>query len=192
MATTGVTSSFIDSSIITTDDFNKITDIHDQTQLDPNMLPAIAAIFQSQGVTNTFGFQLLHRHYQIPEASIALTAPIGSIIVTKITPVANVDTTAIRGQLYLLNDKGKFQAYEYEYGPPISVPMEFLTELASFIQKNGLQTKFALNADPRPSQKFYEVFVGSQATAAVSGDVWKGDVIEPGQENKNLTPIGWY
>lgn len=185
MATSIIPSSLIETSLISSNDFNKIFDIHDQGQLEPDTLKAIGAIFQAHDVTDKFGLQLLHRHYQIPEDSIAVTTQIGgSIAVTKITPVGNVDTTAIRGQLYFLNDNGNFQAYEYEYGPAISFPSAFLVDLAAFIKQYGLQSKVALISDAPPSNPSYEVFLGSNATATVAGDVWKG-----GQND--METIGW-
>jgi hypothetical protein len=109
--------------LISAQDFNKITDIHEQKEIDPKHLKAIGAIFRAQHVEKNFGLQLLHRHYAISDGFIALTTPIDhSIVVTKVTPISSVDQSAIRGQLYLLNENGKFQAYEYEYGRPINFP----------------------------------------------------------------------
>ena len=185
MAETPLPTELIESSFISAEDFNQIVDIYDQDQIDHDTLTAIAKIFESHEVTNKFGLQLLHRHYQMPEGSIAVTSSIGdSIAVTKITPVGNIDPAAIRGQLYLLNSKGKFQAYEYEHGKPISFPSGFLADMASFIQQHSLQSKVALISDVPPPYSTYEVLIGSNATATVAGNVWKG-----GQDS--LQTVGW-
>jgi hypothetical protein len=67
--------------------------------------------------------------------------------------------------LYLLNDDGKFQAYEYEYGEPFSFPDSFLRELSTFIQKNGLRGQIAITSSiPKTETGGVEIQLGSQAT----------------------------
>lgn len=67
------------------------------------------------------------------------------ISLTKITSVDAVDINAIRGVLYLRNDAGKFQAYEFEYGDPIDIPLVFLEDLSSALKMFGLEKVIALD-----------------------------------------------
>jgi len=60
------------------------------------------------------------------------------------TPLKDVDVDALGGQLYLINREGKFQVYEYQYGPAISFPDDFLEDLISFAKENNLTDKIAL------------------------------------------------
>jgi hypothetical protein len=166
-------------------DFNKITHIHDQTPLDLATLTDLCSIFQTHGVTDKFGIQLLHRHYVMPNESLAVTTRVdNSIVATKVTPASDVDFKKVRGQLYLLNQWSKFQAYEYEFGPSVTFPHMFLADLALYILQKGLQGKVALIADSPPGHPTYEVMLGTQTTASVSGDAWKA-----GQDQMSL--IGW-
>lgn len=157
----------MNSGIISASIFNKIPHIHDQPQLEPDLLEQFALLFQAHGVLDAHSLQLLHRHYQMPNDSIALTTQIDeSIYVTKITPIHDVDIEAICGQLYLLNDEGNFQAYEYEYGPPVSFPPAFLSDLASLIRQNEIQDKVAL-VSASPKCFSFEKVVGSDATVTI-------------------------
>ena len=155
--------------IISPEDFNRlIPHIHDQEEISVSVLNGLASIYRTHRVHNKYGCQLLHRHYDMPDKSIALTTEIGeSISVTKVTPLGNVDLRSIRGQLYLLNEEGRFQAYEYEYGLPLSFPDAFLKKLASFIQQNGLRDKIAITSsiDDKPRT---ETQLGSEATVTFS------------------------
>jgi hypothetical protein len=65
--------------------------------------------------------------------------------------------------LYLLNEEGRFQAYEYEYGAPLSFPDAFLKELASFIQTNGLRDNIAITSSIEEKPRA-EIQQGSEAT----------------------------
>jgi hypothetical protein len=85
------------------------------------------------------------------------------MFVTKLTPLSAIDLAKLRGQLYFLNE---FQAYEYEYGDPVSFPEPFLKELAGYISANGLRGQIALVSAP-PSPQTCEWTVGSQATITI-------------------------
>jgi hypothetical protein len=164
-------SPYLEPQIMLSDDFNKITDIHAQIPLTPDMLHAVAKIFQKHDAYNVHGLQLLHRHYMMPQKCIALTTAINDTIsVTKITQLKDVDPDQLRGQLYRLNDAGKFQAYEYEYGPPIQFSNGFLEELAGYIQANDLRDRIAIVADGSernfPSREYN---LGDAATVTVTG-----------------------
>jgi len=78
----------------------------------------------------------------------------------------------IRGQLYYLNRDRKFQAYEYEYGPPVDFPEEFLRDLITFIQARDIYDRFALasTAGAPNAPPMLEWEIGSQATATVAGE----------------------
>jgi len=173
--------------LISAHDFNRIPDIHEQSGLAPEILKAIGSIFQDHGVVNDHSLQLLHRHYRMPDNSIALTTSIDECIsVTKITPAGTVDLEAIRGQLYLLNKEDKFQAYEYEYGPPVSFSDAFLDELAWFIRKNVLQDKISLvSAAPVPEFSTFERAVGSEATVTISCE------LSANQGDEVTKIVGW-
>jgi len=180
-------SPYLEREFMRADDFNKITDIHAQAPLTLDILQTIAAIFQKHGAYNTHGLQLLHRHYDMPEKCVALTTTINDTIsVTKITQLADVKLDNVRGQLYMLNDHGKFQAYEYEYGPPIEFSNEFLEELAGYIRDNDLSDRVAIVADGSetnfPSREYN---LGDAATVTVTGG--------PGQRESEaeMDIVGW-
>ena len=111
------TSSLIDGSFTSAQEFNKfIPEIEDQVQLSFEQLQALRDILKGHNVQDKFGLHLLHRHYEMSENAIAMTARIDDDIeITKATSIAEIDHTVIRGQFYRLNEKGQFQAYEYEY-----------------------------------------------------------------------------
>jgi hypothetical protein len=100
----------------------------------------------------------------MPENCIPLTTESGNdVSVTKVTPLGKVNYDSIRGQLYLLNNHGKFQAYEYEHGPPVKFPHAFLQELAAFIEEKGLHDKICLTSSIDEKVRT-EIQLGSQAT----------------------------
>ena len=158
-------SRLIEPKIISPDDFNTlIPHIHDQKEFPADTLEGLQSIYRKHQVQNKYGCQLLHRHYDMPAGSIALTTEIDkSISVTKVTPLATTNLKSIRGQLYLLNEEGKFHAYEYEYGAPVSFPDAFLNDLAAFIQKNGLHDKLAITSSIYDTPTA-EIQIGSEAT----------------------------
>jgi hypothetical protein len=91
------------------------------------------------------------------------------ISLTKIVSLATVDGTAIRGVLYLLNDNGRFQPYEYEYGDEINIPPAFLKELADVLHKFKLEKVLALDISGgwKPDFRGFEYDYGTKATITV-------------------------
>jgi hypothetical protein len=85
------------------EDFNRlIPHIHDHKEVPLDVLKGLASIYRAYYVHNKYGCLLLHRNYNMPDKSIALTTEIGeSISVTKVTPLSNIDLPAIRGQLLI-------------------------------------------------------------------------------------------
>lgn len=160
--------SLIDPELLPASEFNKIPDIHDQPfGLPPEIVTAIGEIFRKHNVHEKHYLQLLHRHYPMKEGCIAVTKAVDDTMsVTKLTPLNDVDVSELRGQLYFLNDAGKFQAYEYEYGSPVSFPEPFLEDLAGYITANGIKSQIALVSAP-PGRKTYEWSIGSQATVTI-------------------------
>jgi len=158
-------SSLIDPEVLSSSDFNRlISHIHDQTEIPEDVLQSLATIYRAHSVDDKYGCQLLHRHYDMPENCIPLTTESGNdVSVTKVTPLGKVNYDSIRGQLYLLNNHGKFQAYEYEHGPPVKFPHAFLQELAAFIEEKGLHDKICLTSSIDEKVRT-EIQLGSQAT----------------------------
>lgn len=167
------TSQFIQPSILSSQDFNKIPPIHDQKEFDYEMWNAITAVFKQHNVDTKYGPQVLHRHYDMPEGAIALTTRAEKFSITKITPSNSIDPAAIRGQLYLLNEEGKFQAYEYEYGTPVPFPDAFLEDLANFLRKYDIRERFSLASSAAEQPTTVEIAVGSEATVSFSSEKFK-------------------
>jgi hypothetical protein len=125
-------------NIISAREFNAIPDLHEQVNLpnDPAIVAGLGDLFHRHNLHERFGLHLLHRHYILPEDCIALKSHVDAdISLTKIEPIATVDVSTIRGTLYLLNDDGRFQAYEYEHGDQIDIPSAFLEELSEALRK---------------------------------------------------------
>jgi len=171
--TTSATCALIEPRIITKQQFDKIVDIHEQEEFTEDEVAAIGEIFHAHRVVHKYGLQLLHRHFTLPEETLVLTEPVEQgINVSKVTSIDDVDLANARGQLYYLNDQGKFQAYEYEYGPPVDIPEAFLIDLAAFVDQHNMRDRFALastTTDPG-SKPFKEWEIGSQATVVIQGD----------------------
>jgi hypothetical protein len=93
---------------------------------------------------------------------------------TKITPLDAVDINKIRGALYLLNDTGKFQAYEFEYGDPLDIPPVFLKDLSSTLKEFGLEKVVALDVSGGPVSRTFpkalEYTIGNVATVTVEAN----------------------
>lgn len=156
--------------IISAREFNAIPDLHEQVNLpnDPAVVASLADIFHRHNLHERFGLHLLHRHYILPVDCIALKSQVDSdISLTKIEPIANVDVGAIRGTLYLLNDDGCFQAYEYEHGDPVDIPAVFLEELSEAFLKYKLEKVLALDIDASTSTTRFEYDYGRMATVTV-------------------------
>jgi hypothetical protein len=113
-----------DYTIISPQDFNVIPDIHDQVDFpnDPALFAALGNVFQKYDVNERFGLHLLHRHFILPENCVMLKSNVDAdISLTKITHLDSIEGIPVRGVLYLLNDAGRFQAYEFEYGDTIDI-----------------------------------------------------------------------
>jgi hypothetical protein len=168
-----VHSAFIEPRIITKPEFEKIPNIHGQREFSEDETTKIGDIFRAHGVCDKFSLQLLHRHFDIPDGAIVLTEPADpGVFVSKVTPIQEVDLLSTRGQLYYLNDEEKFQAYEYEYGPPVDFSEAFLKDLIAFIQTQDISDRFALasTAGVHNAPPMLEWEIGSQATVTVSGE----------------------
>jgi hypothetical protein len=161
----------VDPYIILSGAFNEISDIHHQSEYSSEELKGLRDIFVNHGVANKYGLQLLHRHYSLPPDTVAFCTPIDDeISATKVTPLDDVNVDELRGQYYLLNEDGRFQAYEYEHGPAEVFPDEFLKDIAGFIVEHNLRHKVAISStvlqNPIPSLEWE---FGSQATVTASG-----------------------
>ena len=167
--------SVLDPTILPAHDFNSIADIHDQCDLptDPAVVTALVNVFQKHDVQDRFGIHLLHRHFILPDGTIMFKPPPvdSDISLTKVTKLDAVDINKIRGALYLLNDTGKFQAYEFEYGDPVDIPPVFLQELASILKEFGLEKVVALDVSGGPGSRTFpkalEYTLGNLATVTV-------------------------
>lgn len=166
-------SALIDPRIITKYEFEKIPDIHVQQEFSDEETAAIGDIFRAHNVADKFSLQLLHRHFDIPDGAIVFAESVDpGVVVAKVTTIQDVDLMNARGQLYYLNKDGKFQAYEYEYGPIVTFPEAFLKELLEFIKARDLRDRFALaSTTVAPySAPMLEWQIGSQATVTISGE----------------------
>jgi hypothetical protein len=176
IAETVAVNSVIDIAILPAHEFNSsIADIHDQHDLptDPAIVAALADVFQKHNVQDCFGIHLLHRHFILPEGHIMFKQPPvdSDISLTKITKLDVVDINKIRGALYFLNDMGKFQAYEFEYGDPLDIPPAFLQDLSSRLKEFGLEKVVALDVSGGPVNRTFpkalEYTIGTFATVTV-------------------------
>jgi len=58
----------IDQRILSQESFSKITDIHDQVDLqsDPTVVATIRELFKKHNLNDRFEIHLLHRHFELP------------------------------------------------------------------------------------------------------------------------------
>jgi hypothetical protein len=174
----------VDPTFISKAAFDTIPLIYDQSDLETQHLANIGKIFDKHGVLTMHGLHLLHRHYLLLENHIAFTAHHREgARITKLTELDAVDSGALCGQLYLLNIKGKFQAYEYEYGEAVQFSQSFLQDLADYILEHNLRNKVALASTP-PTETTTEVEVGTTATVTVPNGKRK-----PGDK---IRVVGWH
>jgi len=142
-------------------------------RLEPAVIAELGHVFQRHEVQDRFGIHLLHRHFIVPNGSIMFKLPPvdSDISLTKITPVGTVDINAVRGVLYLLNQIGKFQAYEFEDGDPVDIPPAFLKDLSTVLKKFGLEKVIALDVCGGPASRTFpkslEYTLGNVATVTV-------------------------
>ena len=141
-------------NIISPSDFNAIPDIHDQVDFpyDPALFTTLGKVFKKYYLHERFGVHLLHRHFILPEDHLMLKLKIDEeISVTKVTSLHSIDNLPVRGVLYLLNDMGTFQAYEFEHGDAVDIPSLFLEELAEILRKFKMEKVIALDIGEPPA-----------------------------------------
>lgn len=183
---------FIEPSLVPAKDFNKIPHIDDQPALDPELAKEIGLIYQKHNVLELYGLHLLHRHYEITDNTVVhITAVDECIHVTKPSPADTVDLNNMRGRLYILNEAGKFQAYEYEPGPSSSFSESFLEDFADFIKKHNLRYRVALDAHAAAAKyPSIEFPAGSDATVTITGNLVEALHNTRG-EKENAKKVGW-
>src|SRR5271155_5431685 len=166
-----------DCTIISPSDFNAIPDIHNQVDFpnDPTLITALDEEFKKYDVHERFGIHLLQRHFVLPESCLMLKSKVDAeISLTKITSLHSVEQIPIRGVLYLLNDVGSFQAYEYEHGDTIDIPLFFLEELSGILRKFRMEKVIALDIGEfqagHNSFPSFEYVLGDTATVTVQLD----------------------
>jgi len=183
-----VPSPLLDLELVTKSQFDSIPDIHSQCNLPQSTVLEIGELFKKHKVVDQFGLHLLHRHFPLEIGQIPVTTVLDDIVeLTKLTPIEEVPQHAangtFRGQLWYLNDKNKFQAYEYEYGPVIEFPQEFLQEFADYIHVNNLQQTVALSTSPSSSTTL-EYELGTTATVTVHR-------APEGEQERDCRMVGW-
>jgi len=166
-----VPSPLLDLDLVTKSQFDSIPDIHSQHDFPQGNVLEIGEIFKKHNVVDTLGLHLLHRHFPLEIGQVPVTTVLDDIVeLTKLTPIEEIPQHAangtFRGQLWYLNDRNRFQAYEYEYGPPIEFPQAFLQEFAEYIRVNNLQQIVALSTSPSSSSTM-EYELGTTATVTV-------------------------
>jgi hypothetical protein len=171
-------------SFISSELFNALTHVNDQSNVKTSDLLELGAVFQKYKVVDKYVLGLLHRHYDITPGKIAVTTDIASTVsITRPGEISSLDGRSIRGQLYFLyNDN--WQAYEYEdeeFDP------NFLRELAEKIRSMGLQDKISLGSSKK-SLGTREMHVAPDATASISssclGRSW-------GSLEVDVREVGW-
>ncbi|KAF4125527.1 hypothetical protein GMORB2_4367 [Geosmithia morbida] len=138
----------------------------DENQLDIGpALEGLAKIFVKHNVHESFGVHLAHAHFKIGENTIF--AGDGSLPCwTKPTETDSLDLENIYGHKFVLAD-GRFHPYEYRAGiRPRSLHIsDFVSELADFIQQNGLKDAVALEVLDKPLPRpLMELVVGDHGT----------------------------
>jgi len=164
-------SPLLDLELVTKSQFDSIPDIHSQDDLPQKTVIEIGELFKKHKVFDQFGLHLLHRHFPLESGQLPVTTVLDDIIeLTKLTPIDEIlqhsTNGAFRGQLWYLNDKNRFQAYKYEYGPQIEFPQDFLQEFADYIRVNNLQKTVALSTSPS-STSTMEYELGTTVTVTV-------------------------
>ena len=164
-------SPLLELELVTKSQFDSIPDIHFQDDLPQKKVVEIGELFKKHKVFDNFGLHLLHRHFPLESGQLPVTTVLDDIVeLTKLTTIEEIPQHstkgAFRGQLWFLNDKNKFQAYEYEYGPQIEFPQDFLEDFADYIRVNNLQKTVALSTSPS-STSTIEYELGTTATVTV-------------------------
>jgi hypothetical protein len=182
-----------DCTIISPSDFNAIPDIQNQVDFpnDLSLVTALGEVFQKYDVHKRFGLHLLHRHFVLPQNCIMLKSKVDAeISLTKITSLDSMEPIPIRGVLYLLNDLGSFQAYEFEHGDTIDIPSFFLEELSRILRKFKMEKVIALDVGEfqpsRNSLPSFEYVLGDMATVTVQLD----KKVEPHYRQTGFTFVG--
>lgn len=135
-----------DPSLMTAETYNKINMISSTVPFREDLISKAAEIFHRHSMTENFAPLYVHRHWDMPIASIAFQeTPAEHIEITKITPVSSLPTDEIHGTSFKL-EKGRFQAYEYGATSAPGFSDQFLTEFADFLMRNNLQDALGIVA----------------------------------------------
>jgi hypothetical protein len=121
--------------------YNSIGEFRSDLSFDRDILDRFGEIIRRFNLQNEVGAVYVHRHFQMPRSSIAVTRCLPSgMTITRISSIKSLLNERIIGSAFKLMSGNRFQAYEYSsQGPTPFLPTLFLEELARFLSENQLQ-----------------------------------------------------
>jgi hypothetical protein len=132
---------FLDPTLMSAGAYNSIGAFRPDISFDRDVLDRFGEIIRRFNLQNEVGAVYVHRHFQMPRKSIAVTRCLPSgMTITRISSIKSLLNETIIGSAFKLTSENRFQAYEYSTQGPIPfLPTLFLEELARFLNENQLQ-----------------------------------------------------
>lgn len=133
---------FFDPTLMGAGAYNSIGEFQPDLSFDQDVLHRFGEIIRRFNLQNEVGAVYVHRHFQMPRKSIAVTRDLpGGMTITRISSIKSlVNEVTLIGSAFKLMGGNRFQAYEYStQGRAPFLPTLFLEELARFLNENQLQ-----------------------------------------------------
>lgn len=138
----------LELDLLPASDYNSIRLLEEQQTFTSSHLRAIAEIYVKASMHHTYGAGILHRHFALRQGDVMVhTRCENDADLCTAENVENLDSHNLRPHSFLLNSKGRFQAYEYNtsLGHPRPLPSTvFLHQLRDFLVENQLTSLVAI------------------------------------------------
>jgi len=140
------TSTCVDANLMTTDEYNTIKYYTAQLPFGADVIRSLGEIILRYGLEAQVGALYVHRHFEMPPASIVLKFAVSEEIeVARMSEIASLERKNIHGTSFRLMEGQRFQAFEYASNSPTpELPASFLHELAQFLNDNRLNEVLGL------------------------------------------------
>ncbi|PVH70790.1 hypothetical protein DL98DRAFT_504276 [Cadophora sp. DSE1049] len=141
----------LDLELLPASDYNSIKSFEEQQTITSSHLGAIAEIYVRARMHHSYGAGILHRHFALRKGDVMVhTRCENDVDLCTAENLENLDRHSLRPHSFLLNSKGRFQAYEYDTGLGHLRPLPdtaFLHQLRDFLVENQLTSLVAILAE---------------------------------------------
>lgn len=183
-------STIICENILSSNFYNKISDIDNFESFDENLLKEIGNIFIKYDMHHFFGLSLLHKHFVIKDGYIMLHENLENKFNVQTLKPVKINMEKMYANSYMVKEDGNLIGYEYKREHTV-LPKNyesFIKEFSNFMLKNKLEKIFSLTEISKNNERLIE-FNDNNVCFTISEKYCDKEVLK---DYCNFITTNWY